>query len=150
MATLFGANYTKEFVNVPSEKILAKEKSGKIRMAYDSYTFVADAVSGATIKLMKLPAGAKLVDATVKVPSLGTTGIFTLGFEANGVDLADLDSIVPSIDAGGQAVLAKPTLASNAIFKEFSVETQVVLAQTEDTTAANGLKIEVAVFYTME
>ena len=152
MATLFGANYTKKFVSVPSEKVHGKEHSGKVRMAYDKYTFVQDAVSGATIKMMKLPKGAKVVDCIVKCPSLGTTGIFSLGYEANGVDVADLDGflLATSIDVGGQAVLGRATLGSAAIFKDFAAETQVVLTQTEDTTLANGLAIEVAIFYTME
>lgn len=152
MATLYGKNYTKKFINNPAEKVVGKEHSGKVRMAFDSYTFVADAVSGAVIKLMKLPAGAKVVDCMVKCPSLGTKGIFKLGYEANGVDVADDDGflVTTSIDAGGQAVLGVPTLASAAIFKEFSVETQVILTQTEDTDVANGLTIEVALFYTME
>lgn len=152
MATVYGVNYTKKNITNPAEKVNAKEESGKVRVAYDSYVFAANVVSGATIKLMTLPKGAKVVDCKVKCPSLGTTGIFSLGYEANGVDVADLDGflVATSIDAGGQAVLGVPTLASAAIFKEFSVETQVVLTQTEDTTAALGLAIEVAIFYTME
>jgi hypothetical protein len=152
MATVYGVNYTKKNITVPSLKVAGKEHSGKVRMAFDSYVFEANVVASATIKLMKLPAGAKVVDCKVKVPSLGTTGIFSLGYEANGVDVADLDGflLATSIDAGGQAVLGVPTLGSAAIFKEFSVETQVVLTQTEDTTAALGLAIEVAIFYTME
>ena len=152
MATLYGVNYSKKNISVPSEKVQGKEHSGKVRMAFDSYVFVANVVSGATIKLMKLPKGAKVVDAVCKCPSLGTTGIFSLGYEANGVDVADLDGflLATSIDAGGQAVLGSATLGSAAIFKEFSAETQVVLTQTEATDVANGLAIEVAIFYTME
>ena len=153
MATVFGVNYSKKFIANPSEKVVGKEHSGKVRMAFDSYVFAANVVAGANvIKLMKLPAGAKVVDCIVKCPSLGTTGIFELGYEANGVDIADPNGFLvsTSIDAGGQAVLGVPTLASVAIFKEFSVETQVILTQSEDTTAALGLAIEVAIFYTME
>jgi hypothetical protein len=150
MATVYGVNNTKKYITVPMEKVAAKEDSGKVRVSYDSYAFPANIfASGDSIELMKLPAGAKVVNAIVKAPSLGTTGIFDLGYKANGVDVADLDGFVLAADAGGQAAF-KVMGTEAGSFKEFSVETQVVLTSTEATTAALALVIEVAVFYVLE
>lgn len=150
MATVYGVNNTKKYITNPIEKVQAKEDGGKVRVAYDSYVFPAAAfASGDVINLMKLPKGAKVVDAIVKSPSLGTTGIFDLGYLANGVDVADTDAFVLAADAGGQAAFKRMSTEAGS-FKEFSVETQVALTSTEITTAAAGLVIEVAVFYVLE
>jgi hypothetical protein len=150
MASVYGVNNTKKYITNPIDKVAAKEDGGKVRVAYDSYVFPANAfASGDKIELMKLPKGAKVVDAFVKAPSLGTTGIFDLGYKANGVDSADSDAFVLSADAGGQAVFKRMSTEAGS-FKEFSVETTVELTSTEVTTAASGLTIEVAVFYVLE
>jgi len=150
MATVYGVNNTKKYITVPMDKVQAKDDGGKVRVAYDSYVFPAAAfASGDVINLMKLPKGAKVVDAVVKSPSLGTTGIFNLGYLANGVDVADTDAFVLQADAGGQAVFKKMATEAGS-FKEFSVETTVALTSTEITSAATGLTIEVAVFYVLE
>lgn len=150
MATVYGVNNTKKFISVPSEKVPAKEESGKIRVAYDSFVFTANIFAATDfINLMVLPKGAKIVDAIVKAPSLGTTGIFDLGWLANGVDAADADGLVSAADAGGQAV-AKHISTEAGLFLELGAETQIVLDCTEATDAAIGKKIEVAVFYVLE
>ncbi len=150
MASVYGVNNTKKYITVPMDKVQAKEDGGKVRVAYDSYVFPAAAfASGDKIELMKLPKGAKVVNAFVKSPSLGTTGIFDLGYKANGVDVADSDAFVLAADAGGQAVFKRMSTEAGS-FKEFSVETTVELTSTEITTAAAALTIEVAVFYVLE
>lgn len=150
MATVYGVNNTKKYITNPIDKVQAKEDGGKVRVAYDSYVFLANAFAdGDLIELMKLPKGAKVVDAFVKAPSLGTTGIFDLGYKANGVDVIDENAFVSAADAGGQAVFKRMSTEAGS-FKEFSVETTVILDCTEVTTAAIGLTIEVAVFYVLE
>lgn len=147
MATKFGVNHTLKYINNPAEKISAKQEFGKGRWIYDSFVFDANVMAANDIiKLMKLPKGAKVINAIVKAPSLGTTGIFDLGIEANGVDAADQDFLVVGADAGGQAVQksAHVSLAAG-VFVELGAETQVVLKCTEATDAALGLMIEVAV-----
>lgn len=150
MATVFGVNNTKKYITVPADKVQAKDDGGKVRVAYDSYVFPAAAfASGDKIELMKLPRGAKVVDAFVKCPSTGATGIFDLGYKANGVDVADPDAFVLQADSGGQAVFKRMSLEAGS-YKEFSVETTVELTSTEITVSATGLRIEVAVFYVLE
>lgn len=149
MATKYGVNHTLKYINVPSEKVKAKEETGKVRLAYDSFVFDAELAVTDVIKLMKLPKGAKVVDAIVKAPSLGATGIFDLGYEANGVDAADTNGFVSAADFGGAAA-AKRMATEDGVFKEMGAESQVILTCTELTAAATGLKIEVAVFYVLE
>ena len=149
MATKYGVNHTLKYINVPSEKVPAKEETGKVRLAYDSFVFDAELAVTDVIKLMKLPKGAKVVDAIVKAPSLGATGIFDLGYEANGVDVADPNGFVSTADFGGAAA-AKRMSAEDGVFKELGAESQVILTCTELTAAATGKKIEVAVFYVLE
>ena len=149
MSTLYGVNHTLKYINVPSEKVQAKDENGKVRVAYDKYVFSAEAAVTDVIKLMKLPKGAKIVDAVVKAPSLGATGIFDLGYEANGVDAADTDGFVLSADFGGAAAVKKMSTEAG-MFKELGAESQVILTCTELTAAANTKTIEVAVFYVLE
>ena len=152
MATVYGVNYTSAYVTNPSEKIPANQHSGKSRWAYDKYVFAANVMAvNDLIYLMKLPKGAKIINAIVKAPSLGTTGIFDLGILTNGVEAADQDFFVASADAGGQAV-QKTAYASLAagVFVQLSAETQVLLKCTEATDVANGLTIEVAIEYSVE
>lgn len=149
MATKYGVNHTLKYINVPSGKVPAKEETGKVRLAYDSFVFDAELAVNDVIKLMKLPKGAKVVDAIVKAPSLGATGIFDLGYEANGVDAADANAFVSSADFGG-APAAKRMATEDGVFKELGAESQVILTCTELTAAAATKKIEVAVFYVLE
>lgn len=149
MATKYGVNHTLKYINVPSEKVPAKEETGKVRLAYDSFVFDAELAVNDVIKLMKLPKGAKVVDAIVKAPSLGATGIFDLGYEANGVDVADPNGFVSAADFGGAAA-AKRMELEDGVFKEMGAESQVILTCTELTAAAATKKIEVAVFYVLE
>lgn len=151
MATLYGVNHTKKYIDNPAEKVIAKQELGKSRWVYDSVVLAAELAVNDIVKLMKLPKGAKILNAIVKSPSLGTTGILDLGIEANGVEAADQDFFVASADAGGQAVQksAHASLAAGT-FAELSAETQVVLKCTEASDAGTGKTIEVAVEISLE
>jgi hypothetical protein len=150
--TVYGVNYTKAFVNVPSRPVEQGESGGKVKCLFDSYTLPAGVIDvGDVVKLggLKLPQGARVVDATIACASLGTTGILKLGYEANGVDVADDDAFIASADAGGQAVFAKPAAGAAGMFKRFTAETQVVLGCSEISTN-NNVEIKVAVFYVLD
>lgn len=59
MATLFGKNYTKGYINVPSEMANVGEIHGVKRVVYDE----ADgAIAADTLTFGKIPAGAKLLE----------------------------------------------------------------------------------------
>ena len=150
--TVYAANYTKAFLSTPVQMVEQGVSGGKVKCLYDTYTLPTAVINvGDVVKLgaLKLPKGAKVVDATIACASLGTTGILKLGYEANGVDAADDDAFIASADAGGQAVMAKPAAGAAGIFKTLGAETQVVLGCSEISTN-NNVKIEVAVFYIVD
>lgn len=154
MATKYGANYKKNYVDVPATKSDPGEQTGRILVAYDEYDLTVDAEIlsiGDVVKLFKLPEGARLHEVKCYSDNLDTTGIFKMGWEDNGTDAADDDGIFASVDAGGQAVVANMTdsAAATGIFKKFSAETQISLTMTEASVGTTGLKIKVAAFYTI-
>ena len=129
-----------------------------IRDRYDSYTLAADLAVNDEILLADLPEGAKLLDAVVKSPSLGTTGILEMGIKASedrdGNTLAeDSDYLVDSADAGGQAVFARMGASAANLEPGFGVTlgqaTQPYLLCTEASDAGTGVKIEVAIYYSL-
>jgi len=144
MADFNAVNYAKAYVNVPSEKIPPGEISGGLMVAYDEYTFDADAFAlNDIIKLgIKIPKGARIHEAVVIAPSLGTTGIFSLGTST------DPDALVVAADAGGQAVKAVSPAGAADLGKELTADTLYELKCTEATDAADTLKIQVWVMYT--
>lgn len=155
MATLYSDGYNKAWVNDPSEKVNPGELTGRVKVAYANHTFVANVNAIAdVIKLFRLPKGARVLQATVVSPSLGTTGILSLGnaASADAVEAADPDSliVVAQLDAGGQAVLGKTTSASAAVGKQFAADVDVQLVLTEATDAAAGKTIACWVEYVLD
>lgn len=155
MATLYGSNYQKAYVNDPKQMINRGEFNGKIRAIFDSHTFVANVNAIADIvKLGKIRKGMRFVDALVKCGSLGTTGIFSLGYAigdagaSGGEPTADADGfiVVGQLDAGGQAVLGRATSASAAVGKQFADDCDIQAVFTEATDAAAGVVLYSWVF----
>lgn len=107
MATLNAVNYAKTQDNA---KVEPGEDNSHKRGMYDSYT-LQGAVLAANdeINSLKLPEGALITGAWIKSPSLGTTGIVSLGlrahtdYDGNSVS-EDANGLVDQADAGGQAV----------------------------------------------
>lgn len=155
MATLYMDNYKKAYIDHPTSKIPPGESSGEIKFAYDEITL---GVAGQSITVslndvlktsLRVTKGAKIIDAGIFIPaSLGATGIFSLGRAATpGGAPADPDSLVGGADAGGQAALAKATVASVDLLKDI-MEDEVMfdLTCTEATptiSAGANLKIKV-------
>lgn len=148
MAIVDSVNLVKVESN-PLDKIDMGEYNGKVRSLFDSYVFPANAfAANDEIDMISLPKNARVISAIVASPSLGTTGIFSLGHRANDDDAEDADAFVASADAGGQAVAAVG--AGVGILKKYESETQLYLKCTEVTTAASGLEIKVAVQYVLD
>ena len=83
MAAYYSTNYTKQYVNVPAEKIPAGEQYGVVRVAYDDYTFTAvDSVLNDTITFMKIPRGARILDVHVINTAMGG-GTIDIGWTAS-------------------------------------------------------------------
>ena len=132
MTIVNGDNYAGQFVTKPSEKFPKGENAGRKRLLLDHYTAAYAIQVGDTILGPKIPASSIVTDAVIKInKSLGATGIFNLGYLANGVDAADTDAFITGADAGGQAVLAAPAAGAAGILKRFTKETQLVLIATE-------------------
>lgn len=156
MAEYNAVNYTSQYVTKPSEKIPAGEFNGRVRCLRDQYTLVGESASvgldnGDTILGPKIPAGARVIDAWVKIDkSLGATGIFDLGWAANGVDSADADGFVNDADGGGQAAFQRASTQAG-MDKEFSVETQVVVTCVEvmDDSVVDAV-LSFCIFYILD
>ena len=59
MADIYGSNYQKEFVDVPSDQAAPGEYGGRVKCMYDSY---AGATPGAdNVYLGKIPSGARIL-----------------------------------------------------------------------------------------
>jgi hypothetical protein len=155
MATLSGVNYAL-LNSEPTSKAGVGELTGSVKVLYDEHTFAADVNGvGDIIKIGGLlPKGARIVDAQVKCPSLGTTGILSFGYAASddSAEAADADGliVVAQLDAGGQAVLGKATAASAAVGKVLAGAVQPQLIFTEASDNAEGVKIQAWVSYVMD
>ena len=149
MATLYGSNATKRDVNVPSDKIPAGEQVGEKHFAYDEYSLVGVVLGAAdVIKMMKLPAGARVSEVVLAFPDLGTTGTCTVGWEASasGAIAADADGFLTTVDLNTAAdVVAMSSQANNpGQYKKFDEEVQISIAMSAATTAVAGtIKLEV-------
>lgn len=142
MADVYGDNYTKGYVDVPSKKIAPGEQSGDTKVLYDRILLPRDVMAiGEKIYIGKLPAGVRILAATLKSVSLGTTGIMKMGTAASEEGLvAAADG-----DAGGQEVHAfgKGVL----IGKETTQEETYYIEFTEASDAANGDLVEAWIQY---
>lgn len=144
---LQGVNYAKT-VAVPQEFIEPGDHVGKVRCLYDEHTFAADVNGVGETILMggKLPPNARILDAIVKCPSLGTTGIFKLGYSG------DDDYFIPvaQLDAGGQAVLGKATAASAGLGNKLDEEVQPLITFTEATDNAQDVKLQMWILFSLD
>lgn len=135
-----GAQWTKAYINVPSEKIDKGDYKAHVESIYTSFLGAGELATTDTLFLAKLPAGARVLECKVRCPATGATGIFDIGYQANGVDAADLDGFVAGADPGAAAVYASG--AGAALGKKFTVETNVVLTPSEVTASFTGKTIE--------
>lgn len=142
MATVYGVNAAK-LVAVPAEKIDANAGYAKSRILHDKYVASGALTSGDVIKFMKIPKGARVIEAILKYSDLGTTGTGKLGWEAGTDEAADDDGLMASLDfnAAADCILSSQNLAAPiAIGKEFAGEVQVSLTLTASTTAAGTIE----------
>lgn len=149
MTDLYSGNYTKAYVNKPSEKIGSGEQNGHKKIMYSEHLYADNVNSiGDVIYMGKLPAGARVLGGYTKALSTGTTGIFDVGYLANGVDAIDVNAFAAAQDSGG----ANPSAIFNGsgIGQEFTAETTVVCTLTEATDAAAGISLKIWVEYIVD
>lgn len=155
LTTVNGVNATLR-ANVPSEKVAVQQQHGRVRVAYDSYTVdTADEFgTSGLINMMKIPKGARLVDAHVVCPATGATGIFDIGWAAStdaaATVAADADGIFAAIDPGAAAVDSRMAGTVAGWHKTFAEEVQVQCDCTEATADMGTLTIKLAIFYVLD
>lgn len=146
MATLYGNQYNAAFVTKPSTKIAPGDVSGDIKFMFFDYTITAAPTAADVIKLGKLPMGAKVVDAVLQFPDLGTAGVLNLGNAAGagGVEAADADSFLVNVDvnAAADAVSMQSQMeasgANAGYLKEFAEEVEVQIDVATAWTVTTG------------
>lgn len=160
MASVNGVNYAKVEVTVPSEQTTPGELHGRVRMVYDEITLAAEAGNGDTINFPKLPAGARVVGASLVVDgSLGAGGV-RLGHaaSADASISADADAFVSLCDASASAAQSEMGDGTNGSalvpvaghLKKFDEEVQILGVFTAASTTGTGKTIKAAVFYVLD
>jgi len=142
MATFYSSQFTKAYVNKPSEKIPPGEISGEVKVAIATITIAgAQLTTADTVKMMKLPANSRIIDAKLFAPSLGTTGIMIVG------NSTDPDCLIANADFGGQAAIATPVVGGSALGYEYESEVELIMTPTENTQDGIGKTISLVVSY---
>lgn len=155
-STVNGVNAAKREAE-PDQKVDVAEGGGLLRVAYDSYTFdAADELGvGGKLRMMKLPAGARIIDAEINAPASGATGIAVVGWEASadGAEVANNDALYAGadFDPGGGAV-ARLKMANDVAGygKTLAGEVEVFIEGTEITADSGGDTWELYVYYTLD
>lgn len=152
MATKYGTNATKRANQTIPDLEAQGEKKSPLLVAYDEYALTADLAVSDVIRMMKLPAGARVHNVELYFDAMGA-GTVHVGWEANSVDAADNDGFMTSVavtSAGAQDMADdQPTIAGAGFFKQFSPlggETQVTITIATDTSATSG-SYKLAVYY---
>ena len=133
MATVYGANYTKQFINNPLELIPKGEQYGRVHVAYDSYTASGAIGINDLVYLMKLPAGARVLACTFKHDDLGSTGAISVG------TLADPDAFITNTTVTAAGCVQMEDEAGN--LASYSSETQIAAKANTATDAAGSFYV---------
>lgn len=143
MATLYSNQYQDAFVDVPSDFIRSGDVSGEVKIMYMDFTVPAVAPTANDVfKLGKIPKGARILDAVLSFPDLGTTGVLELGYAADAaaVETADDNAFLASVDVNAAADTVSMTDQVNMVGlgKLFSAECDLELKVTTAWTATSG------------
>lgn len=152
MATIYSNQYQDAYVDVPSDKIRPGDQSGDVRFMFFDHTITAAPTDGDILKLGRLPKGARIVDACLSFPDLGTAGVLNVGWAAsaeldgpNGlsgsaIEAADADGLFVSLDvnAAADTVLASSQVNVPGILKKFSAAVDIQATITTAWTVTSG------------
>ncbi len=157
MAIIYGVNATKrDNSTIPSLGAQGEVKA-PLLVAFDSFTLTAALVQNDTIRMMKLPPGARVHEVVINwSASLDASGgTVEVGWEANDVDAADADGFMDAVDvtgAGGTIIMSDDEGTRPGMFKQFTgaTATQVTLTASHsgglDSTTGT---INLSVYYTV-
>ena len=155
MADFYGVNNTKQYQNVPSEMIPVGEQAGRLRVAYDKIS-LSEAVASDVLHMMKIPAGARIIDVIIKVADLDSNSDGTLD-----VGWAASSDAVESANAAGffnelnvqSARSESISGASSSVaghMKKFSSEVEVQIIPGAGVADATSGDIELVILYVIE
>ena len=166
MADKFGVNYTKAQITNPPAIVHQGENNGRVKVSFDS--FKGAILINETIALMKLPKGARVLEAVMSHASRGAAGLYKLGLEGTIYRKANDATVSSAVtDASGEFIVhttknaaickAMTTIAGQAGLHSLyvdangaeQVESQVMLTCTEAPTTAN-VEVTVAVYYVID
>lgn len=145
MATLYSNQYQDAFVDVPSDFIRSGDVSGEVKFMFFDFTVPGTVpTNGDIYKLGKIPKGARVIEAVLSFPDLGTAGTLDLGWAADAaaVETADDNGFLASVDVNTAADTIKMSdnLANGAgLCKLFSAECDLELKVTTTWTATSGV-----------
>ncbi len=150
MAEFKGVNKT-YIDSVPPVKVPKGESYGIKRVLYDEFTITED-MSGDTVLMgSKIPAGARVHQATLYSPDMGTvTADIGWLISDDGVEAADTDGFFDGVDIGAAAdtfLMTEVLGTVPGIFKQFAspVQVQVLFNTTTGTSGTIKLAIEYVV-----
>lgn len=146
MSTLYGNQYQAALVDVPSSKIKGKDLGGDVKRMYFDFDVSAAPIAGDVIKLGKLPKGARVHNACLQFPDLGTAGILNLGWAAGaeGLEAADADGLLVNVDVNSAADAVSMQIqmeaggANAGYLKEFAEEVEIQIDVATAWTAVAG------------
>lgn len=138
MAALYGVNYTKANISVPTEILSKGEVSGTVLVSYDEITLAGNLANADTISLCRIPKGARVLRVSIVSPTHGTTGAVNIGTAGSATAFASAVAI-----NGG---VVNKSFNSLAVMSQDAILTLTATAATDDST---GKKIQVAVEYVL-
>lgn len=151
MASIYGVNATKAFVNVPSDKVDVTDWGAKVRHVYDTYVVTAAPSAGDKLYMGKLPKGAKVIGARLVTPDLGTVGVLNVGYEyINSADgSAVTNAFFASVDVHTSALNSTMAGTEAGYMYELAGEAYLVVNITTAWDATSGT-IKLSVSYVLE
>jgi hypothetical protein len=152
MADKYTNEYSKAFIQRPSELVEAGLTNGRLRQALVTFTAAAELATADDVFLYRLPQGARVMDMRVKSPDWGTTGACNIGWRASvdGVEVADADGFFAALDCNTAAVDAKLGAIAPGWGKKFASPVDIMLKPTAASTALTGLSIVVQIVFVVD
>lgn len=151
MAELNGVNNSKRTVSVPSVKLKASNNHGRLRVAYDEITLSGELAANDIIKMMNIPAGAKIYDCILEHGGIDSTVDVGWAASAEGGEAADVDGLLDGISmasAGKSSMSGIDALGGYA--KEFSEEVEVQIKILDISTTADTEVIKLQIIYAVD
>lgn len=144
-----------ESILVDERKVGPGKQNAHVRALTDEFIFTAEMAANDEYLMNNIPEGAIIVDAYIKLPNVGATGIVEMGLKAHvlldgSAEVEDSNSLVIAADGGGQDALKRSDLTSVALGKQIGKGgAQAFIKVTELSTAAIGVKMVAVIKYMM-